>query len=268
MSFLNNIFFPTETFTTANIDGLDEWMATLSNVNNIKCKLTNSDVDTSIMESDKMLSKIDLPESFPFSTSTTPRQDDPLFWCAFIAKYGDEEFNMISNKFKNREIEEKQKAIAYLKNHPRALKDTNMKISAVGGKEIQSGLMTNSKTTPDIFIALCCFYGIKTFIVNHAKQSFLEFNPDPMNEELPIHIINYSDNGTYSIDNVSSPESIASIISTYIKLETPYKPFKGISSYNITELGEMANKANINTTTTKLKKQVLFQAILDACEWK
>jgi hypothetical protein len=67
---------------------------------------------------------------------------------------------------------------------------------------------------------------------------------------------------------ISTPESVVSIVATYIKLETPYKPFRGMASYNVAELGEMAIKANINTTTTKLKKQVLFQAILDACEWK
>lgn len=292
--FLNQIFYENQKFDANNIHLMNKWSLTPENMDIIKDEFIKSpesqsgacehplgdwrikSVDVTPFRNKQQLHDISqicdthLVQERPIVESTNvifPHQEDSLFWCAFIANYGYSEFTTIRNKFKNREIEEKQKIIDYILRSPKCLKSSNIKISIAGVQEIQSGLMTNSKTSLDMFIAICSFYRIRVFIENPSKLSFLDFNPDISNDELPLHIISISENGKYSIciDSDSALNKKNTIIEQFIKLESPSKPFMGIASYKVADLEIIADKVDVDK---KVNKTVLYRNILDKCAWK
>lgn len=85
-----------------------------------------------------------------------PEQDDTLFWCLFIHKFGKEEYNLIGSKYKNYEIKEKMKIVEYLNENKNVLK--RMKITKTATQEIMGKLMTNNTTDLQVVHGICAYY--------------------------------------------------------------------------------------------------------------
>ena len=212
--------------------------------------------------------KIEIKEQKPKNDNIiSPRMEDGLFWCAFIAGNGYKDFINIGTKYKVKELEEKQRIIEFIKKNPSCMKSTNFKITNIAIKEIMSDLMTNKKTSLQSFIALCILYKVHIIIVNEANPTYIEYNPDT-SIELPIYIINRTIDGFYNIDTDTKAEGIQKVRDTMIRLESYEKPFKGISTYKVVDLEEFAEKLELDLENTKFKKPELFQKIYEMCLWK
>ena len=212
--------------------------------------------------------KIEIKEQKPKNDNIiSPRMEDGLFWCAFIAGNGYKEFINIGTKYKVKELEEKQKIIKLIQINPYCMKSTNFKITNIAIQEIMSDLMTDKKTSLQSFIALCILYKVHIIIVNEANPTYIEYNPDT-SIELPIYIINRTIDGFYNLDTDTRPEGIQQIRDTMIRLESYDKPLKCISTYKVVDLEKFAEKLELDLENTKYKKPELFQKIYEMCLWK
>ena len=71
--------------------------------------------DESLSISENIIEKRELHDKIVVNSSHEesyiPMQEDTLFWCAFIHKFGKIEYDLIRTKYKNHEIAEKKKSL-------------------------------------------------------------------------------------------------------------------------------------------------------------
>jgi hypothetical protein len=182
-----------------------------------------------------------------------PDKMDTLFWCMYISHYGEQQYLAIGNKYGNAEIAEKQKIVEFLKSNKNVLKNINRKITIGLYQEIMSDLMTNAKTSLLSLVAFSVYYKKNILLLNTTNKTFLEYRYDDhsintstgsvggIGELGPWLVIKYTENKKYGFftEDISG---ISGIIREYIYIASPDKPLKGISTYKIGELVEIAAK--------------------------
>jgi hypothetical protein len=71
--------------------------------------------DESLSISENIIERRELHDKIVVNSSHEeryiPMQEDTLFWCAFIYKFGKIEYDLIRTKYKNHEIAEKKKSL-------------------------------------------------------------------------------------------------------------------------------------------------------------
>jgi len=160
-----------------------------------------------------------------------PDKVDSLFWSLYISHYGYDQYLAIGNKYMNAEFVEKAKIMEYLKSNKNVLKNINKKITLGAAQEIMSELITNKKTSLLSINAFAAYYKKNILIENTMNGTYLEYIYDT--DEPWIHI-KYITRGRYGICE------ILPIVKTGIHVEYPDKPLRGISTYKVSELNELA----------------------------
>lgn len=192
-----------------------------------------------------------------------PEQDDTLFWCLFIHKFGKDEYNLIGSKYKNYEIKEKMKVVEYLNENKNALKC--MKITKTATQEIMGKLMTNITTDLQVVHGICAYYKLHIIVVCNSKKSYIEYNyseNDDVSDENDILVI-YKSNSLLS--NSRCRYSIKfgiiakDIINDFVRFVSFDKPFNGISTYKLPELEIIHEKLGLEVV--KKNKIELFSQI-------
>jgi hypothetical protein len=190
-----------------------------------------------------------------------PDKSDTLFWSMFIAIYGYDEYVLINNHYGNKEIDEKQKIIEFIKTGPKILKTTNYKVTNVLIQEILSDLMVNNKTSLNTLISMVCFYKRRVYIAS-TKNTYLQFIPENTIEADPI-LIYMNDDGNYGIHDGVMP----SLELRYL-LEHYNKPLKAVSSYKTGELHEIAMKLRLSEAEyLGLNKPELYEMLSRKLAW-
>jgi hypothetical protein len=210
------------------------------------------------------------------NTRYSSRKPDTLFWSIFIAHYGVQEFVEIGSKYMNREMEEKMRVVEFIKkNRPRM---KSMKITAATGEEMMGDLLTNQSTSMLVLPALALFYEKRIWIVSEETNTYLEYFPTSYNRDFELVpgtetnidfniIIIYRDtNGnrvSYTTETTEERSNlIEKIQQTMIRIENIEHPFKGISTYKLVDLEEIARKLNLQIPSgTKWKKNDWYVAI-------
>ena len=160
----------------------------------------------------------------------------------------------------------------YFKNNSSLLKNTNHKITNIVIQEILSELMVNKKTSFLSIIALCIFYKKHIFIIKEKTFLFYSFNKIiNFENELDTYlsdciVINYKNDNEFGIDLDITKGKIEYIIQNKICLESYNKPLKGLSTYKVSDLDDMARKLNLYESEV-LKKPDLYKKIWDSCLW-
>jgi hypothetical protein len=210
-----------------------------------------------------------------------PKQKDSIFWCIFIYIYGYGEYLTIGSRYGNRELEEKQKMIAYFKENPKCLKTTNHKITNGNIQEIYSEYLSfQNETTLMGVIGLAVYYNIRILLVDSSKNIYLDYHTHTNDTSTEIKTcILYKNKGirgqtkycfdmsmstsTSMNENIESEEKIKN---TMLCLEHYTKPLKAISTYKSCDLDEIVKKLNINDDSIKkIKKQELYNKIVEHC---
>jgi hypothetical protein len=193
----------------------------------------------------------------------TPKQIDSLFWSAYVIHKGEAEYTMIGSRYKNTEIEEKQKMIDFMKTHPDTIK-SSFKLSAVKMKEIMSELMMDTKTSWPAFLVMTVYYKINAIVC--YKQTFLEFKVKGAEN---THLFHRSEAGHVTVDLTPLEESdVQQIYDTRVNLgQNPEKPLKAASSYKMEDLEELADKIGVDPGNSKWKKADWYAAISKELEW-
>lgn len=263
-SVLNQIFYPYKKFDDpVMIESLEKWMFVpivelKSDLLEIPISLADHRTDTvSIVE----------PEIKPKGQNAfSPKKQDTLFWCAYVANHGEAEYWMIGNKYKNTELLEKQKVIDFIQKNKTGFKIAYPKITNVKIQEIMSEIMLDKITSLGTFMALCLFYKFHA-ILNYNK-TYLEFSPNIKQDEIPTHLFVRNKDGHFSFQTLETIDEINDIKMKNIKVEKDplVKPLKSISSYKVDELLNMANKLGIEIEE-KSKKQEIYEQISNKCMW-
>jgi hypothetical protein len=191
-----------------------------------------------------------------------PEQDDTLFWCLFIHKFGRKEYNLIGTKYKNHEIKEKKKIVDYLNENKNALK--SMKITKTATQEIMGKLMTNVTTDLQVVHGICAYYKLHIIVVSNSKKSYIEYNysENDDTDENDILVI-YKSNSLLSNSrckySIKSSIITTNIICDFVRFVSFDKPFNGISTYKLPDL-ELIHK-KLGLEIVKKNKIELFSQI-------
>jgi hypothetical protein len=255
-SYLNQIFYPHNKFDDC-LETLESWMLT---ADKIKAVVPDGEEKESLIQTVK---ESLIPMIQPKKQIFIPVKTDTLFWCAYTINKGEAEYIMIGNRYKNAEIEEKQKMIDFMKKNPDAIK-SSFKITAVKMKEIMSELMTDTKTSWTAFLVMCVYYKFSAIIC--YNKTFLEFC---VNGAEHTYLFHRDVSGHISVDtNALDETEINDIRNARISLgQNPEKPLKAASHYKMDDLIEIAEKLGITCGQNKWKKSDWYDAILKELEW-
>ena len=178
-----------------------------------------------------------------------PRYYDSLFWCFFIAKYGELEYNQVGNHSFTKEKEIKISNIEKIKKDTALLK--NYKLSKI---KIETDLLNSKKIELPSLYALCLYNNINViYIKNNCYYKFFS------NESDDIHVI-VAENKRTSCETGVSKERIKEIFDKCYFVENINKPIKAISNYKLAELSIIAKYFGIKVTydsgRNKTKKDI------------
>jgi len=198
----------------------------------------------------------------------TPKLQDSLFWCLFIAVNGYDEFLQVNRNYGVKELEIKKKVADMVKEKPNFFKFTNQKVTKASIQEILSELLTSQKETSILcLIAMTIYYNVNIILINSTKQFMVEFisNKDV---ELPTYVFQKDDKRfAVNIDQVTK-ETILDMKETMVCLENYVKPLKPMSSYKVEDLIKLATKIGLYNPDEKIKKPDLYEKLSEAMKWK
>jgi len=186
----------------------------------------------------------------------TPNQKDTLFWCFYILKYGEANYEMLDNinivlekKLKIDYVEKIRKEKQIVKAHKFATLT-----------HLENQLANEVKIDVNTFFTLCVIENINVLYVSKKIYFELLMNDDK------IHIIHRLDNySKYGYEGISQSK-IELYRSTLFKVDNVEKPVKTISAYKVSELLEFCSKLGIeicikDTNKNKSKKD-LYESLI------
>jgi hypothetical protein len=193
-----------------------------------------------------------------------PQKENSLFWCIYIAHYGESEFYRIGNRYQNRELDEKQKIIQYIKNNPKKIKESNHKVTNIMIQELMSSLMIQKVASLQDCIVYSIFYNKDIYIVKNSMYLFYHNKESETVSTENTILIYCKNNKEYGLDLEVNEEKIAHIVNHNIRIFNTEKPLKSLSEYKMPDLEKMAVILGIPTHG---KKKELYDSIIEKCNW-
>lgn len=184
-----------------------------------------------------------------------PQEKDSLFWCFYIMKNGDTNYEMLEHK---NIITDKKLKIEYVEKI-RKEKQVVKTYKFATLTHIENNLSNDNIIDTKTFLTLCAIENINVLFVKN--KSFYELL---MNDTPEIYIVYWVGNGKFGYEK--NTDVFNSIKSTHYKLDNIEKPIKTISAYKLQELVDICQKLDIefiNKDTNKAKnKKDLYEAII------
>lgn len=191
-----------------------------------------------------------------------PRDQDTLFWCYYILKHGDIQYETINNRNTLITKQLKIELVSKIRENKQIVK--TYKFDSI--TNIESNLANDNIITVKSFMTLCAIDNINVVFV--SKKTYFECLT---NDSQPIYIIREIDrnqlkyNKQYGYETAT--EKILHELRTNLyKVDSLDKPIKAVSSYKASELLDIAHKLAIevvNKATGKNKtKNELYETII------
>lgn len=177
-----------------------------------------------------------------------PKQKDSLFWCFYIALYGFDHYDTISNFF-TKEKEVKYAWIEDIRNRKEILKP--IKISKA---TVEDELANCLKLTMTTIKAMCYLFDINIFYIDNKK--FYEIST---NSNKPVYVIEKKEQ-SFGLKRNLTFDQLEYYRNHFWKLENLDKPLKAISSYKINDLRAICSKIHIDCNN--MTRPQMYQAIL------
>jgi hypothetical protein len=206
-----------------------------------------------------------------------PDPANTLFWSIFIGQYGYAEYLRIGTKYLNREMDEKHAIVKALSATPKKMKQSNYKITNVAIQEIMAEMSILQHDRFMNVVAYAAFY--EKTIVLVFDHSYMVFRPTDGNEDprgfdpaTTIVVEQQAENARrkrmYGVVLDVTPEYLARMVDTKIRLEHYTKPMKGVSSYTTAELEERMSKIpsleiERENHPKKWKKSELYECVVN-----
>jgi hypothetical protein len=196
-----------------------------------------------------------------------PREKDTLFWCFYIMRNGDINYEMIQQQNVNIFVTEKKLKIDYVE-RLRKEKHLVKQHKFVVISEIENQLANESKINLETFLTLCIIEKINILYVNSNKTYFeLKCNTDDETTHIMRrldnkHTSNYQTNSYFRFGYEGSCITKANTYRTSLyKMEDIKKPLKSLASYKISELTSISHKLGMNIETAKINKKELYEKL-------
>ena len=190
-----------------------------------------------------------------------PNQQDSLFWCFYIIKNGDLNYETLNNK--NTLIAKQMKIdLVYLF---RKYKDIVKMYKFDTISNLESNLANDNNLNVKTFLTLCAIENIN--IIFLRKNTYYEMLMNDSDKIYIVHEIQSQSkyNNKYGYE-MGTNESISNIRNTFFELEAIHKPIKAISAYRLDELINICNKLviniNNNITSKQKSKKELYESII------
>jgi hypothetical protein len=221
----------------------------------LRMKISNS---TSNYKNDKIIVDKNItkkPELF------IPRQQDTLFWCFYIMKNGDANYESLYNK---NSLVAKQLKID-LVSIVRKNKDTLKTYKFDTKTNIESNLANDNNINSKTFLSLCAIDNINVIYIR--KKTYYELLMNDTNIIYIVHEIPSQSkyNNKYGFE-MATEELLDNIKKTLYKVENVNKPIKALSSYKVQDIIDICSRLAIETTnkeTGKTKtKNELYETII------
>lgn len=183
-----------------------------------------------------------------------PEEEDTLFWCYIIFKYGYSEYELKREKKYESITNLKINLVYTLREHKDLLKKLKLKKT-----KLEENLTSDKKINLDTFLFLIA--------VNEMNIIYMDDNiyyEDFYSDEKNKCILKYEkEQDKYGILEVKD-EKLEELKNNKLRILNLSKPLKALSSYKVLELKEMGKKLNIDImkTATKCKtKKEIYQLI-------
>ena len=183
-----------------------------------------------------------------------PTEKDTLFWCLYIMKNGETNYEMLNNR--NYIIEKKLKIdyIERIRNEKQLLKTYKFTTLSY----LENRLANEDKIDVNTFLSLCVLENLNVLYIN--KKTYYQLS---MSDNGPLHII-------YSLDKYRFGHEINPnnelLKSSLLQIDNIDKPIKSISNYKIQELIDICEKLSIETidkeTNKKKNKNELYESLV------
>lgn len=169
-----------------------------------------------------------------------PLENDKLFWCYYIIKFGDISYELLSNKNK---LIEKQLKISYIeniRNNKQILKIYKFDSFSNISNNLANDNNINIKSLISLFVIdkiNLIFVKNKTYfelLMNDSDNIYIIYEIEPKNKYNKTHGF-----------KLSTTSDLNEIRDTLYKLDTLDKPIKAFSSYKVQDLIDIANKLAI-----------------------
>jgi hypothetical protein len=168
-----------------------------------------------------------------------PREKDSLFWCFYIMKNGQTDYDMLEHR---NFILEKKLKIDYVEKI-RSEKEKIKMYKFATLTHLESNVANDDRIDIPTFLSLCVIENLNVVIVK--KQTYFELL---MNDTVDAHTIHCLENYKHGYTQICPDKQ------TLLKLDNITKPLKSISSYKVGDLIEMCEKLKISITNEKTCK--------------
>ena len=233
-----------------SIDFLNSCKKYEFNNENLKNKLYRENIIEVKEKKKKVIEKIKKEEKDIF----IPDEEDSLFWCYIIYKYGYSEYELKREK-KYESITSMKIDLVYT---VRENKDLLKKLKLRKSK-VEENLTNDKRINLDTFLFLIAVNEMNLIYIN--GQTYYE---ELYSDEEKICIIKYEkEQDKYGIYDVSK-EKLEELKKTRLHILNISKPIKSLSSYKVLELKEICKTLNIDIMKTETKcktKKELYQLI-------
>jgi hypothetical protein len=218
--------------------------------------------DTKVNKKDDALIKKTKHESYVKIPSIfIPREHDSLFWCYYIIKYGDIEYEMKPNRNIITSKQIKINLISKIRENKLIVKTYKFDTLT----NLENNLANDATVSIKTILTLCAIENINIIFIK--KKTYFELIT---NDSEDIYIIREMDSVKLKYNKIygyemSTGEMLHDIRSNLYKVTTLNIPIKSISSYKVSELVDIANKLaiEIKKDTGKNKtKSELYELIV------
>ena len=185
-----------------------------------------------------------------------PKEKESLFWCFYIMKYGEMEYEMLEHK--NIIIEKKIK-IEYVEKM-RKEKQLIKTYKLCSLTNMENNLVNEQVINLTSFLSLCVLENMNVlFIKNNTFYELL------MNDTGTVNII-YKKNKQYGLTITTDLKKVHEIKNNLFKIDNVDKPIKSFSAYKLQDLLTICGKMSIETInieTNKTKNKTdLYESVI------
>lgn len=226
----------------------------------LKYKLNNT------FENKKKLKIEEKKISIKTSSLFIPKENDSLFWCYYLIKNGDIQYEMLQNRNSLTTQQLKINLVTKLRDISAKKIIKMYKFDTI--INIESNLANDAILSIKTFMTLCAVDNINIIFV--SKKTYYELLT---NDSETIYIIKLldKDNGSLKYNKyygyeIATKEILDDIRSNLYQVDSLNKPIKSLSAYTVPELLNIANKLAIETlnkeTGKNKTKNELYELII------
>ena len=189
-----------------------------------------------------------------------PDQQDNIFWCWYIFQHGIKDYNILSQKHFTIEKSTKIDWVSFLRENKSSVKQLKFKLSS-----LENNLVNEKKMHIKTLETVCFLNNIDFYIIKN--KMFYENSKDNDDDQDKLILKYYPNTKNYGIliNNKDMIQKINEFKKNLFLVNDIEKPLKGISSYKLKDLQDIAEQLNISlilkNSEKKKTKKVLYSEI-------